>query len=893
MGNKIFRAVIATILVVAMTLTFVGCNSSSGTGEPIVTTNPDATAAPVITQTPVEKTPTPTTAPKYEIAEDFGLEITSKDGVYGTKLEDGFGDEVNHGYFEISWDKTTAQEHYEITLEIDIESDEEDYYFIITIPSGNASSQVPKYYTGSAYSGLTYNTDNEYYYPDEDTVYFTITDEALTIWLEDADEYELTCEVFVTDMAIDYGAWNSDDDPDEYEFALTSSLEIKKEQITIEIPPAVIVENEYSLYALAGSEYGNNKKYTTSLDSERNAMTIYYPESYAFGDYEIGLSYEMEYVEEGVVGNYTVEIAEEYTFGSKIYDDLDDLNDELVNYEIATVKDTSLYVISSYDYAEIADVITSIAEINFTAVSYTFFDSKSNIDVQLPLAVKRYNALSKEQKAYFDTFAVVSFLSYSTTNVGNFITYAKDQSFDIDATSNNQAIALLEYMEYAEEQLEEHLILEAFDEFAEDSNLPEHSLTSSTFNVLNSNHTAAYKLVNEYFDSLDKDSQEIIENENSDWYKAYQYAESLIVAAEVDSAEQLIVGAYQAYLKAISNGAKIVYQDMETETISGYDELFVYYEYEEVVSSWAYIESEEVVSLTNQAKAAYDALSDDGKDLLESLGADDMIYENHYYNGTYVVTFAKDENGVGTNTVYNALEKLCDMNEIIETMIIISQYVNIDDYTSNSLAYERLTRLVYGMEGEDGVVGGMYFPTYSGKTGATDYRYAMKDIILSPERNYDAIIAEYKEWLLYVEAIEQYKTTAMYEFIFQIDSAVSALNKDDYETSVLSNASSSSAIYFLIIQAVMAEKVEIEYYVEEFDIYVSLDTVSGSFDLTNFYDQDILGGDSGVEIIPFIDDYGNFLEDKDNFAEIYEAYNEFLDVDDLLDSYIDAIREKD
>ncbi|MFI3165524.1 MAG: hypothetical protein R3Y45_04515 [Bacillota bacterium] len=875
MKNKIFRVAVVATLTIAMMLTFVSCSSNSGgVSTPTVTVNPDATAAPVITQTPVEKTPSPTSTPKVEVSDDFGLKVESVDGTYGTNLEDAYGEEQSPAYFEITWEESLTEAHYELVLEVEIESDSEDYYINIRIPSANADLTYPRYYNGSSYSELTYVSDGDYYEQKYDDIYFTITENTLTIWIDDAGEYELVCEAFVTDMADNFGAWDNEDDPDEFEFYFTSELEIEKEQITIEIDPAVIAEVESSLYVLVEGKNGGSEtysKYTTSYDKATDATTVYLPSTYIFGDYEIELSYSMAYVEEGKVGTYSVEIEEEYKYDDKTYDDLDDLNELFDNYEIVGVKDTAIYVISGYDYAEIADVITSIAEINFTSTD-GFFEGSSNIEVQLPLAEKRYAALSTAQKAYFDTFAKITFSNYTTamkSNVGAFI----NGGFAEDATSNDEAIALKEYMEFAREELDDYLILEAFEEFAEDSDLPAYN---ETFNVLNSKHIAYFNSVDEYFNALDDESQELIETNRSNWYTAYANAKSDILNAEIDSVEQLIVGAYQAYLKSISNGTKIVYQDMNTKTAD--DETTV-------VSSWAYIESAEVVSLTNQALTAYNTLSDEGKDLLEGLGVDSMIY-GLTYNRVEVVKFE-----TGTNTAYNALEKLVDMNEMIETMIIISQYVNIDDYSTNAVAYERLTRLVYGVaDSETGVTGGMYFPTYSGATDATDYRYAMQDIINAPERNYDAIIAEYKEWLLYIEAIETYKTTVMIEFVFQLDSAVSALDKDDYEESVISKANSSSFVYGLVLAAVNAEEIYID--LSEYGMPGVLTIVSGALDPTNFDSVDILGGTSGVDITPFVDAEGNFLDGKDNFDEIYEAYDEFLDMDDLLDSYIDAIKEK-
>lgn len=869
MKNKIFRVAVVATLTIAMMLTFVSCSSNS-TGDitPTVTVNPSATAAPVITQTPVEKTPSPTSTPKVEVSDDFGLKVESVNGTYGTNLEDAYGNEKAPAYFEITWEESLTEAHYELVLEVEIESDDAEYYYVFTIPSANASGIYPTcFLDGETKISIQQNDDDDYFYSFGNDLYFTITENTLIIWLDDAGEYELVCEAFVTDASVDFGAWNNEDDPEEFEFYLSSELEIKKEQITIEIAPAVIAESESSLYVLPAGSYNDRKytQYNTSYDSATDATTVYLPTTFNFGEYEedlnayefeIELSYGLEYIAEGKVGTYAVEIEEEYTYDGETYDDLDDLNDLFDNYEIVKVVDTAIYVISSYDYAELADVITSIAEIDFT--SNTFFGQNGNIKVQLPLAENRYNALSTQQKAYFDTFANVSFSTYIRSNVNLFVDYANKD--EIEATSADQAISLKEYMEFARGKLDDYLVIEAFEEFAEDSELPEYSLLSSTFNVLNSKHIASFNAVDDYFNALDEDSRELIEDSASNWYKAYKYASDCILNAEIDSVEQLIVGAYQAYLKSITGGTTIVYQSTESDDIT---------------SNWAYIESAEVVSLTNQAYAAYEALSEESKELLEDREADSMISN---LSGGEKVVFEDDK-----NTVYNALEKLLDMNEMIETMIIISQYVNIDDYTTNDLAYSRLTRLVYGVDGVTGESGGMYFPTYSGDTDAIDYRYAMQDIINAPERNYDAIIAEYKEWLLYIEAIETYKTTVMLEFVSQLDSEISNLDKDDYSEASLSSVNSSSYVYYAVLGAVTSESTDgINGY------WIEAATSSTSY----FKDAYILGGTSGVNITPFIDSEGNFLYKKDSFVEIYEAYDEFLDMDDLLDSYIDAINEK-
>ncbi|MFI3167159.1 MAG: hypothetical protein R3Y32_03480 [Bacillota bacterium] len=875
MKNKIFRSAIAVILIFAMTFTLVACGSDTAVQTTTAPTTAPTSAPEVEVTTSGAATATPTvTDTKTEVSDDFSLKASGVDGVFGTDLEDDDDVEISPGYFKISWDSEEAQDqHYALDFEIDLSGDDDDYSFIISIPAGN-SSATPTYDIGSSVDN-TFSASTVYddaYQATIDTLVVVLYEDYIIIQLENADEYELSADVTVTDKAVDYGAWNEEDET-EFEFSLSAELEIEKEEIIIEIAPAVIKAGEYELQVLAAGTYDSSVKYwydqgfTPNSDGDTIATTVYFPEYFEFGGYYISLEYEIDYTKEASVGSYAVSITESYKIGTldtrgdlvytnTVYDDLDDLNDNFANYEITAVKDTAVYVISEYDYTELADVITSIAEIDYTSLNGFFING--NIEVQLPLAISRYNALSTYQKAFLDTFADITFTNVSKSNVGAFLVDAianDDIDYVTGEISSTDAIAYREYMDFAIEAYADYAVYTAFDEYAEDSDLPKNG---ETFNIYNSNHTSSFNLVDSYFNNLSDDDQDVIKTENSAWYQSYKNAYDDIKESEIDSVEQLIVAAYQAYIKALTNGADIIYQHSDTA--------------DEVATQWAYIYSEETQLLTAKAKTAFDALSEEQQDFMQDMSYEPLIINYYNASSANVVVFKSMQ-----NTVYNALDLLVEMDEMVEIMVEICHYVNIEDYSTSIIPYTRLNMLVYG--GGYGV--GLYFPTYSETDGAQDYRYAMQDLINAPTRNYDAIIAEYKEWATYITEVEVYKNTALIEFMSQISAEAKKLDEDDYSSYVISGvADTSNAVAWRIVAAIMYE-----------DISAYMESHDGTYVLTGEYAPSLFDATAIIltneDVVPFF--YAGFLNDKDNFEDVYESYDDFMDVDDILDSYMDAV----
>lgn len=914
MKNRILRTTIAIALIVAMTFTFVACAGDTTTQ----TTAP--TQAPVVDDVPtLVVTESPTVAPtisadkKEEVsANSFDISIDGYDGVYGTMLEDDDENEIAHGYFQIEWDTDlTTDSDYSLDFEVEIDG-EDSYSFEFCIPATNLKTAPTYEKSGSTATMFGSSFEDGYYFSlsdidssvssnSENNIRITVFEGYLTIAFANADEYELSADVTISDKAFDYGAWN-EEDKTAYELSFDAEMTIEKQQVTIEISPAVICETEYELEVYAAGTYDYNSYSDYDVVSVTNysgdeilSTRVFLPATYVFDGNSIGLEYELSYVKENAVGTYSVPIAQSYTYNGVVYDDLDDLNEKFDNYEIVAVADTAVYVISEYDYTELADVITSIAEITFDSTSTfannnDFFGTSSNIEVQLPLALSRYNGLKTAQSLYLETSANLGFWNYNCLNVYYFLKYAATDGYDFEyinfdydaydymsddekdtyiSSFKYEANALLEYFQYAQDAYADHIIWSDFDEYAEDADLPE---VDETFNINNNNHTASFKLVDSYFNSLSDDSQDVIESENTEWYQSYQNAKALLEAAEIDSVEQLIAGAYSAYLKAIINGTKVIYIDTEANDIT---------------TSWAYIQSDETISLTNQALAAYNALSETAQENLQDAGSDDQIY-----NLTNYVAFKE-----GEDTCYNALEMLVSMNEMVDVMVEITQYVNIEDYSASSptmlIPYSRLNALVYGIdyytydsEGEvtSLTLGGLYFPTYTGNDGAQDYRFAMKDIINAPERNYDAIIAEYKEWLTYIIKIEEYKTTALMEFVSEIAFYAGKLDEDDYSDYVISGvADSSNTVATLIVAAIMYE--DISAYMNSYD---GTYTVVGAFEPSIFDSTAVIL--TNEDVIPFF--YAGFLEDKDSFDDVYESYDDFMDLEDIVDTYMDAVLEK-
>ncbi|MFI3165180.1 MAG: hypothetical protein R3Y45_02775 [Bacillota bacterium] len=1027
MKNRVLRSALAVILVIAMVLTMAACSDT--TEDVVTTTTPAATAAPAATETPVAPTEAPvvTTAPTVApttsaeqdtIADDFGITLTAVDGTYGTDAKNADGDKIKdeekynkvidkpYGYYLLSIDEDLINDQdYDITItygNVNIYSNVDGKQWIggTTTYTSNtdvlAAEGAGATFAFSDYDGDSTAATGYIYFVDEDEIY---------ILFKEAGEYELELEVVIEDKYQDYGAWDNDD-RDEFETTLTSVLTIAKQSVAISFDPIVVKVDE-------DSELIVDDATTAKVDSPTTGTAAHYFENgevvvldgngtstfgTSYGTFAPsktilpnGYSYEfaLDYTEETAVGTYAVSVAI-VQGGDEV--DLDDINEELPNHIITSVADAEIYVVSSYDWNEIRDVVTSISEIeayvvyaqvaygtdpttavdavtiqssSFTEkenkdyLEFIFFDDldwsddtydayddlqvyilnylkandydletssitsitnsisdykgwfDSNYEVQLTLALARYNALSAEQQAWFQTGTVSTAGTAGTITV-NSSTAAIDNWFAAglsdDADYATDAIAYYEFMEIAEDAADLKIVLDAFDDYVDDAELVEYVTFDTTdttkitgYYTSNSSAITAFNLVDAYWNALSEDDQDDITDAGSEWYGYYDTAKDAFDAAEVTAVQELIVGAYNAYVKAVDNGAKVIYQYVATEkdTSSNLVDSF---------TTWAYINSSEVISLTSQAQAAYDALTDDQQKILDVRTSSTTGYTQIVKNTTYaadsttVYAVQPNETEAYLPTFKDVLDQLSDMNEMVETMITISEYVNIADYSTDGVVYTRLNALVYGTgyaAYDDGEVTaatdlqGMFFAVYgtasadglgdygtdannkpnssANDTNYYDYRFAMQDIIDAPTRNYDAIIAEYQAWIDFVLYLEDYKADLVDAFKDGVADAIAELDTEDYDASVLSVASSmSNGIAKAVIAAIEGEKE---------------DTTEPTTSVSAFSAQTLSGVTTGFIV------KAGFVEDFESIEEIMEELEDFCDIEDVIDSYIDSIKE--
>ncbi|MFI3164577.1 MAG: hypothetical protein R3Y65_09105 [Bacillota bacterium] len=966
MKNRVLRSALAVILVIAMVLTMAACGDSTTedvvtTTTPAATAAPAATETPVApTEAPVVTTaPTvaPTTSAEQDtIADDFGITLTAVDGTYGTDAKNADGDKIKsddkynnnsttsflsspYGYYLLSIDEDLINDQdYTIAItygNVNIYSDNGTYKWVggtTTYASANAAEEgLQVEFAFSDYDGDSTATKGYIYFVDEDEIY---------ILFKEAGEYELELEVVIEDKYQDYGAWDNDD-RDEFETTLTSVLTIAKQSVAISFDPIVVKVDE-------DSELIVDDATTAKVDSPTTGTAEHYFENgevvvldgngtstfgTSYGTFAPsktilpnGYSYEysIDYTEETAVGTYAVSVAI-VQGGDEV--DLDDINEELPNHIITSVADAEIYVVSAYDWNEIRDVVTSISEITadvykdtttLTSKLEDYTDSFTDKDDavlknveedQLALAFARYNALSTEQQAFFSTGYVYS-TTYASINadapanelaVENWI--AEDGNKSV-----NTAVGYYKFMSACQDVVDLQVVIDAFDDIADDIDFTNY-FTVNTLFVVNGYYTSnasaitAFNYVDAYWNALSEDDQEDIEDSygefsastsyylghattaDSNIYHLYMYAKDAFDNAEVTAVQELIVGAYNAYVKAVDNGATPIYSYSDSDDAN--------------FTEWVYINSSEVISLTSQAQAAFDALTDDQQDILDD--------DTNSTNG--LVTGHIDSNSKGTISLVSdevtfkeVLDQLTGMNEMVETMITISEYVNISDYSTDGVVYTRLLALVYGTEyatydsGSPAIdaLQGMFFATYnvadagvsqlSTATDANgdehntdtsssnyyDYRFAMQDIIDAPTRNYDAIIAEYQAWIDFVLYLEDYKADLVDAFKDGVADAIAELDTEDYDASVLSVASSMSNDFAeAIIEAIETED----------SAAVTVPTKVGSTFETS------VTATTGLIV------KAGFLSGLDSIEEIMEELEDFCDIEDVIDSYIDSIKE--
>lgn len=805
MKNRVLRSALAVILVIAMVLTMAACggDSSVDTTETPKTSAP-ATDKPVApTDAPASVAPTAPPAVKDTVADDFGITLEAVDGVYGTKAKDADGDDMDgvYGYFKLTIDNDKiAKEQYKIIATVGGATIINTTTTPVTPLPSTISDSNFEYESETADAPATLAIEKV---ADKDIYY---------IKLAQAGEYGIEIEIEIIDAYEDFGAWSVDaGDKETFETTLSASAEVAKKQVEI-APDAIVVKAEDKVldlsdaFAVQVNEYAEGKSDIDTTYSTFATIDTFFDATENLGNYALQYA---AYAKEAKEGTYavTVELAEgDAAVAVKDRDkaELSDFNDTLINHEVTGIVDTSIHALTDYDWNEVLDVLTTIGEIDYDDAAATKFAvADGNYKTQTELAIERYNSLSAEQQAFFKTGTLLQVDTNSADGTPAKVDFTDIYAWVEDGTESNDeknadyfntvettnledneslllANAFVKYMEAAEDAVNDAVIVDAFDEVVKDAKLGDYfatkmdkgddfivanpseaGVTYAVYNTKNASAISAYKTVESYFDGLSEDDQDVIKAsstlveyttgvtavDGTSYYDAFVAAKYAFENEEITSVQGLIGGVYTTYLKAVENSKNI------------YDEATA----SEAISKWVYIDSNEVRSLTAQAKAAYDELNDGQKDVLDT--------ETDYFNDLGV-----DDKVVVTNSSYaEVITKLADMNAMVDTMVKISDYINIEDFSADEKTYERLNDLVYGKY--EGAPGSLFAGGYQDANDA-ESRYAMKDIIDAASRNYEAIITEYTAWIDFVLQVEDVKEDSVESFKSQVLDELDAMRDD-------------------------------------------------------------------------------------------------------------------
>lgn len=810
MKNRVLRLAIVAVLVIAMVLSMAACGEKpTPTVAPTATPTAKPTVEPTVAPT-AEPTVAPTPTPSTPVVEDdsvaakkaFGIEVIAADSVYNGK----------ENYVVITWNNDLLQ-NYKATTTYDVV----DYDGITTVSIPVATLALDVDYDGE--NTYSFNQGNDVYAMHKDAdgkwVANTADDDkvqGVAVKLTLAGTYTIASEYTLEDNGFYFGRFGAVKAEDS-EYALENVVTIAKADVTL-VGTSYVDDVNSSATAVFPS--GN----PTACTRANNEFTLFGADGKAVSDamntqfdadddaYVYGIKF-VEKINPSEVSEATLKLAI-YEAGHLDNDHVVDLADvELKNFNVK-ITDGKQYFVSAYDWNVIRDTATSFAELGTTWTDASDIVTLGSNGVErVELAKARYDSLTDAQKLYFKTGKVGTDNEASIYYQGGIakteitasdVLDADNEVPQVVAGADNGALVslgseLYTYMTESQKKVDADKVITAWEKAVEAANFDDYAAKTSkvlledTFNIQNASHIAAFNAVDSYYKTLSDDDKEALAN-TVNYVVPYKGAAQAFMMVDVNATKVLINAAVEGYNKALSDSSNIMYSNVGSKLPKT------------VVS---FISSAEVKVLTAQARAAYDKLTADQKDLVKinMVETYNDVDDVDGLSGIELSNILPNSlDGVWDNaaelTFVEALEALEFMNSAVDYMNQIVAYTNIEDLAdkaSTSPAYASLKKIAFG-------TGSTYFAPADNSDipattlGVTSFAaakrngfYGTVDVIRAltqDKAEIDKVVAEYKAAIDYVLAAEAAKKTVVEAF----DAAIAEefVSGNDYTEAQLATA---------------------------------------------------------------------------------------------------------
>ena len=929
MKNRVLRLAIVALLVVAMVLTMAACT------DPVVTPTPGTTTTP--TTTP-DGTPSPddTSNPEVPLVGDeaiakstYGIEVINVESTYANndnfvvlKYDEKLLENYTLKNAPLSAVTTGIKFPFEVTSKVSYDGDNKfdstalkDLGTIVTVFM-NADGKYVQEVKASA-AGVK-PVVAEVKAPAGATFYPAVA-------LSDAGLYEVEFSITATDLGFGFGQFGFIQ-ADEAEYSLMGTANIAKADV-------VVAANDFvHVVADEAKEVGDITKVNpfdvrafvvdtpASLTADatlKNNSIVAKPANpllAANAVNELLAALKTSKMSFGISSSdvYDVTKVSSFELAVNLYDtDTAAVNvkdvvkiDELVvgNYNV-TLENGTQHFISKYDWNVVRDTATSILERGTVATPSLPVADK------VALARARYDALTDEQKVFFTSGAITTTAStdpailVENVNIGTFTAKA---DFDLDALDAN-GIELYKLLTADEKIISDAKVVAAFDKVAVDSLFIKSF--DKKFEVSNGEHRIAYDTLNAYFQALSDEDKAIVKASStlgkdddagleitlakSAAYDKYNSVAGAFDIAAVNDVKSVINGAAAAYNTAVvkAKPEEVLYKAAKTATtVSGKGYPTIYLS----------TSSQNVMSITAQARTAYDKLTPSQKVVMATAPETDVTEPD--CDDEFIVSQINMMKTVATYTdVLVALEM---MNDVIGSMKeVVSHYAYYDLSTKSSPAFDSIDSIIRGRNGAniDAVITPAFLLTYFDgaydklpgyKFDATvattdagftpnyinrDLAFAAEDILRAYDQDsahMDAVVAEYKAAIDYVVAGEAFKAAAIASLNEMIAVEFSA---DDYSDGQTSAATSSKNDLLEAITLVITMEGKVDTTVASADdaTIINLGTEFATADTILL--KDIVKMTVGELLV---------ANKGDSYAEVIEEFESLFNVDKAFDEYI-------
>ncbi len=694
MKNRVLRLAVVAMLVVAMTLTMAACAAPAA---PVVEAPkaPQAPAAapvedvkaPVVAPAPVEDTVVDApAAPSAEDAlkADYGITIEAKGKTYDAAVGGSKGGTIKVKLPENGFSLTEDAARYYVSYKIEAI----DYEGLGTKPVKN-SSVADSYDAVLDANGLSF---------------------------KDAGVYTVEITVSVLDQGVDFGFFGIPEAEDADEYTITKTVEVSKKAVTISIADTYEKVSTGKVNAAIGAA---NAGLTYSDAAAEAALVAAMGTKGAL--YIVTPAYD-----KANAGVITKTIAYAKKAGYADEDDLLDFSEvEVANYTY-TLGTGTINILSSYEWNEVGDVLTSVLDIPAA-------DTTAKIAAldQYALALKRYEALTDSQVVFLKNIADITDVDDgSGTNDDGFastVEFGTGKAYTTTITDAAKGSTLVKWL--AEDIKKAYDAAElakankkAWDDVVKAAEWDKYGVG---FNVNNEFAMASFNVIDAFVKGnaatikalgFVNDSGAFVTGVN-DEFDDYVAAIAKISEAKINATKELIKGAEAAYIKAKAHA-------------DANPDLLLY----KNAADLYYIDNEEVDLLVKYALDAYNALT------------------------------KAEQDAVDSDTSSATIKDLAQMSKVVDSMKEITEYVKIANYAKKeSDIYATLRKLVYGVN--------MTTADFFGNTVDADKHYALADLdkYFSDDEVRAAVVAEYKAWIDVVVAFEAVKEAAVDAFDVAFD----------------------------------------------------------------------------------------------------------------------------